>query len=318
MRKLLILFLLLFYFKSSFLYPQDTVKGGFTKCITYEYSYQSGILDTNSKRLLNFRKYNNNGNMVKYHYFNTIVYDTSWVDEFYTYNSFGKLIEIYHDEPLDSTEWKSILNYDSSGNLIEKIHYKPLNNPVWKKLYKYNTHGQKIEEEEYYKPLDSIKLKKTYKYNHIGKLIEETEINGWGDPKITYTYDEFNRLIEEIHCFYNGTKIERHIHKYDSIGNEIESRRIEQRGAEFIYSLQYDSKRNLIKWIEIDPGMFCYNFQNRTYDENGKLLSLSDPNQKAIWKYDKFGNIIEYIEERIENNEFKPRTKTIYIYSNED
>jgi len=188
---------LLFVCNINLFSQPDTVKGGFKKCIIYEYEYKFGKINKKSKTKVNSTLYNTKGNIIY-----KDAYDRSngsILQNFtYKYDDEGNKIEeirYYTDDLFIKTTYK----YDAVGNKIEEVRYNTDSSISGKLISKYDAGGNKIEEVGY-NPDGSIYIKSTLKYNAESKVIEEVRYYADGSicGKLTSKYDEEGNIIEEV------------------------------------------------------------------------------------------------------------------------
>lgn len=151
----------------------------------------------------------------------------------YAYNKEGRLksYESYSsavDKTL-STPQKNDYKLDDKGNVLEQVNYQPDGSPGSRFLYKYDAKGNKTEELFYswngsrmgkvvntydeashlltstsYNEDDSISWKNVATYNAKGNQTEWVQyLTGILRYRITYNYDDKNRVIEQETFEYN-------------------------------------------------------------------------------------------------------------------
>ncbi len=202
-----------------------------------------------------------------------------------------------------STPQKNAYKLDDKGNVIEYVNYQPDGTLGSRFLYKYDAKGNKTEETFYawngtrtgkllstydeaghflsqtsYNEDDSISWKTAVTYNTKGNKIEWLQsIAGVLRYRVTYNYDDRNRVIEQETFEYNKPPNMRTTHAPES--------------GKIIYTYN-DAKR--AKEVE-------------TYNEDGSLKS------KMIYLMDERGNEVGW---RIFNADGSPKDTAVHWYDN--
>jgi hypothetical protein len=141
-----------------------------------------------------------------------------------------------------------------------------------------------------------------YCFNKAGDVIEEAvydPYNSLRDWKHIYKYDSSGNMIESAEYLSDGRLIDKFIYKYDTSGNIIERAWYDSYGSlgeKRIYKYEYDTSGNMIVKAE--------------YESDGSLR------EKYIYKYDSSGNMIDATGYRSEA--LTPMLLTVYeiTYSN--
>jgi len=155
---------------------------------------------------------------------------------------------------LDDTQKANVTyNYDKFGRLTSKsvpfavnYDYTTLNNGnrLTNQINKVTYHDNSFEQ---------------YEYDANGNITKVTLSNG---DTIEYTYDSFNRLVEEVNCAFN----QRTIITYDKGGNITQKRVVScQNATDETIDYSYDNQ-----WKD---QLTSYNGQAITYDEIGNPLT---------------------------------------------
>ena len=111
------------------------------KVYSYDYNFDSGELDTNSKELEEEYTYDKEGNIATKKYF---LKDNSYTKQVYKYNNKGFLIELQvfdiFDNNIEDEKLTMIIKYkyNDKGLLIEKAYYNKHGEPISKHIYEYN------------------------------------------------------------------------------------------------------------------------------------------------------------------------------------
>ncbi|MEW6102919.1 MAG: RHS repeat-associated core domain-containing protein [bacterium] len=227
----------------------------------------------------------------------------------YTYDSVDRLIEMKN--PLGNTIYYT---YDVIGNLIEKKDAMGL-----KISYIYDDFNQMVRAEY---PDSSLKMG----YDNNGNLIDFSSLGLSG----SMTYDNLDRMTTLIYNYGSFTK--KLNYSYDSLNN-LGTLREEGKGViNYTYdalnrttsisnedgkiNYSYDSLGRRTK-MTYPNGVFCeysYNalsqitsivykkpdnktisFYNYTYDRNGNVLSMTTPEGRFFYEYDKLNRLIREV-----------------------
>ena len=139
--------------------PPDTVKGGFSRCIVFEYKYLHDTLDLNSEIKSIEILFDKNGKVFEQIYYNS---DGSIKSKLFSkFDNKGNIVKTYCPILSDKNKETVVCQYDDFGNLIELIGYNS----------------------------DGIKVKRyTFTYDKYGNLIEEIHSDSKNNPEISYKY----------------------------------------------------------------------------------------------------------------------------------
>ena len=186
-----------------------------------------------------------------------------------------KFGEIEKQECINHEEW----SFDLSGNVLEHITYYK-NRSKWetKTVFQYDEKENLVMKtfQTSSVPLDTT----IYEYNETDRLVKSTDSsNGTIKEVLEFKYDELGNIVSETHYHY-GDIFYMIKYKYDNTGKKIE------------YIL-YNGEGSIVT--------------RETYEYNvdGQLSKLIEYSRNNIvthrhYKYDEFGNKIEYIVERID------------------
>jgi hypothetical protein len=204
--------------------------------------------------------------------------------------------------------------YDNRNNKIEEIEFNSNGSILEKSTYKYDEKSRELEHISYYAD-SAIKEKSITKYLGTGNACEN-EIS----------YYRSDGSIEEWRYYKYGTegkKQEWRIRKYDEKGKVIEDYLYKSDGK--IYDMSNPDSEGNGKLLDIDylerSSMIggSGGFTKTTYELDNKdriiaVLKYSSETVveiKCTYKYDDFGNTIEWIAYKLG----VPIFKTEYIYS---
>ncbi len=204
------------------------------------------------------------------------------------------------DETL-STPQKNDYKLDDKGNVIEYVNYQPDGTLGSRTLYKYDAKGNKTEEIFYsWNGTPTGKLLNTY--DEAGHLltatsyIEDDSIN-W---KIACTYNTKGNQIEWLQ-FIAGVLRYRVTYNYDDKNRVIEQE-----------TFEYNKPPNMRTTHAPEPGKIVYTYNDtkrakevETYKEDGSLK------HKMIYLMDERGNEIEW---RTFNADGSPKNSEIHWY----
>jgi YD repeat-containing protein len=323
----------------------DSIKGGYTSCHIYEYTYKSGVPDLSSKKEMANYKYNAAGKMTEKQCFadpcKTIfedIYISNVAKEKYIYDDHGNITEETYYDPGGILLIKITRKFDSLGNNTEELLFRSDELSV-KTLNKFDKAGNKLEEIKY-KGADYVK--NNWAYDPNGNLIEQiiyyssnsktykytSKLDEYGNPveyrsdaedsPVSYTnyvYDKDGNVLEVSSS--GARDYEKHSYKYDSIGRVIEH-------ESYYQSLYHTSVSKTTyaadgsRIVVTDNESWYPAIDSTKYNANGNITESSSYTRdgvevsKTVNTYDDFGNpleIIQYIKSET------PATKTEYVYS---
>jgi YD repeat-containing protein len=198
-----------------------------------EYRYYNSREVFESKKIYN---YDFNNNLIGILFFDSLSNLTDEINYKYKYDESGKIIEHnFIDETDQITNCRYY--YDKLGNVIEKKYFDIDNNLQNIEIFKYDYNGLLIETKDLNGDAE-IDDKECYKYDKNGFLIEETiydndseiyEVKQYildfnGNPLKIYRFDSNKNLL----VFLNYEYI------YDSQGNWLEKSLVENQKKKFI------------------------------------------------------------------------------------
>jgi hypothetical protein len=220
------------------------------------------------------------------------------------YDLIGNMIQEIHLDGNDANQWKNSYRYDYEYDYNNRRTQKTLlrwdrNNNKWNNSnnyeYFYDSLGNKSQEIRY-NWVDTLqkwnpKIKTEFTYSPTGKIISENS-KDYSDStdiriesKISYTYDEYDNLIEE---FEDITFLPYYI----VIGDEIHeiNEPMENNHLDRIFKYSYDENGNLIKetWFDYDydaDSMLVSSYYEYSYDDLGNRIQRigSYKNRENIW-----------------------------------
>lgn len=237
-----------------------------------------------------------------------------FVPEFIFSNGIPTMIEA----PIDTNYYYNkyeIYKYDN-----DKIIYEEKKHPQSKFLsitkYEYNSFGDLIEINKPESENPNLFWEHfNFKYDERKLLIEKTKLfYNRQDWKNNYYYDEFGFLIKESWRSDKYALIDFN-YKNDQLGNQIykEGKYLLGPIETFCIVSKEFNKRNLcVKEVSNETGTKIYH-----YDEFDNLALIENENKEILEKftYDKFQNLIEYIQFFGQEHYFKENY--IYEYDNE-
>lgn len=311
MSRIIFFVILIAFLGDANLFAEERVFGGYRNCTSYLYEYKDGKIDLGSKRLSESFTYDEKGNKVEY-------------------------MQFYADKPIDTYCCKN----PSRGNEYEKSYNYQTNADYIKKSYKYDNRNDKIEEIEF-NSNGQIVEKSTYKYDEKSREIEH--IFYYGDStvkgKIITKYFEKEEVSEYDYYSYrlNGTLEEWNNIKYEPNSNnqEMRIRKYDEKGK-LIQDYLHKANGEVYDMINLDSngkGKFMgkeyidrtggivgsEGFDKTTYelDDKGCIIAVLKYSTETVvdikcaYKYDDFGNTIEWVAYKLG----VPIFKTEYVYS---
>jgi hypothetical protein len=252
------------------------VKGGFKTRTSYIYFYDDEKLDIKSNEKLELIKYDEFGKKIAWFEFS---HDSIYEKEFFKYNHKGNLLnEVNYDksgEVVSMTKYK----YDNKDNMIEKIEYDNAESVISTENIKYDDFQNIIEEiHNYSDGSNDFSYKYSLKYDKNGRIIE----------KIDSVYENFYKKKWNFEGKW--------IYKYNNKGSKIEEKKYDcEDSLELTHSYIYDIIGNIVMDEYKYPDEYIY--------------------FKISYKYNKIGNITEFIEFGKGKESDKPKVKVVYIYS---
>ena len=208
----------------------------------------------------------------------------------------GKLLRLFTTDDTRDLEFK----YDAFGNCIEEIHHiKAKTDPSTVKhftsKYEYDQNNRLIRE---YDPVSNENYQ-TFEYDENGNKIRIYE-NGIGISE--FKYDDSNRLIEQIHTYFDG---------------DFNEDKITEKSKKSIMTFEYDENGKLICktrdnkfniwYIYNADGLCIEERHNRAngeihhvyieYNENKKVIRRNSTylNTVTDYVYDESNNLIKKI-----------------------
>ena len=185
--------------------------------------------------------------------------------EYFTYTPCGWLKQKWNADQTSIS-----YTYDPKGQLIEKTYLDKQGQSLKKEAYHYK--GTLLKSK-----IDEMGLVTTYRYDGVGRKIEENISNL---KVITYSYDDFDRLIKKDE---NGRQ---EIYEYDWLDQVISKTSQDSYGNIFgKETYQYDIQGNQIEktiWQAADQQSIFHS----SYDSTGLLCSKENPyNHLTQWEY---------------------------------
>jgi hypothetical protein len=202
-----------------------------------------------------------------------------------------------------STPQKNDYKLDDKGNVIEYVNYQPDGTPGNRFLYKYDAKGNKLEETFYaWSGARTGKLLNTY--DEAGRLLTATSYNeddsiSW---KTAITYNTKGNKIEWLQSIA-GVLRYRVTYNYDDRNRVIEQE-----------TFEYNKPPNLRSSHAPEPGKIVYTYNDakrakevETYNEDGSLKN------KMIYLMDERGNEVGW---KTFNGDGSPKETALYWYDN--
>ncbi len=192
------------------------------------------------------------------------------------YDSFGRLIRVE-----DSTAGAFIQNYDLAGRLTGTV------NQIGTVRYSYDSAGRVTNREvvgsrvvDYsYDPVGNLlraatsQAVVTFTYDARNQELSQVRSNG---VSTNYTYDSLGRILSIKHSNPSGV-VNDQAYSYDAVGNRSShGTNVAQPLTTSATSRTYDKSNRLLQ-----SGAVTY-----TYDDNGNLLSATDPAGSTIFTWD--------------------------------
>lgn len=242
---------------------------------SYE-SYSSAVDKTLSTPQKNDYKLDDKGNVIEQVNYQS---DGTLGSRFsYRYDAKGnKLEEIFYG--WDGSRTGKLLNtYDDAGHLLTATSYNEDDSISWKIVATYDTKGNKIEWVQHLTGI--LRYRVTYNYDDRNRIIEQETFEYNKPPnlrtshapvpgKIIYTYNDTKRTKEIETYKEDGSLKDKMIYLMDERGNEVEWKTFNADGS---------TKNTEIHW----------------YD-NGKLLRTLSGIATAKFEYDSKGNWIKKV-----------------------
>lgn len=312
LNRILIIVILLAIVGVGNLFAEGKVFGGYLNCTSYLYEYKDGKIDIQSKRVSESFTYVGKGNKIEYMQF----YADKPTDTYCCKNpSRGNEYEKSYNSQTNADYIKKSYKYDNRNDKIEEIELNPNGTILEKSTYKYDEKSREIEHLTYY--ADS-----TVKEKRITKYFENSEVSEYevSNYRLDGTLEEWNSTKFEI----NSSKHERRIRKYDDNGKIMQDYLYKANGE--IYDMLHPDAKGNGKFIEIDymerSGSVAEleaGFDKTTYelDDKGRIIAVLKYSSETVvdikcaYKYDEFGNTIEWIAYKLG----VPIFKTEYVYS---
>ncbi|MEI6091740.1 MAG: hypothetical protein WCR42_14890 [bacterium] len=312
MSRILFLVILIAFLGDANLFGEERVNGGYRNCTSYLYEYKDGKIDLGSKRLSESFTYDEKGNKVEYMQF----YADKPIDTYCCKNpSRGNEYEKSFNIQTGDNFIKKSYKYDNRNNKVEEIELNPNGSILEKYTYKYDEKSREIEHIFYYG--DS-----TVKEKIITKYFENSEVSEYEiySYRLDGTLEEWNNIKYET----NSNKQEMRIRKYDEKGKLIQDYLHKANGE--VYDMLNPDANGKGKFMGkefIDrTGSISgteEGFAKTTYelDDKGRIIAVLKYSSETVvdikcaYKYDDFGNTIEWIAYKLG----VPIFKTEYIYS---
>lgn len=277
--------------EEEILKEKEKINGGFKTCTIFTYDQFNGMVDSSSKRICGFRKYDEIGNMIeKTRGIKGEKFNSKQINE---YDSNGYRIKSIEFNSNGSIDKILIMKNDSYGKDIEILTYNNKKILERRQTTVYDDQGRMIEAIDDFDPLVH-ETKKKHHRKHISILI-----------KTTFKYDEQGYLIEN--CLYETRNkiLERDLYRNDDKGNRIELLVYDSVGQlQYTqkYDYIYDNKGKIIEEKQFIPNNPYHNKFSYKYDdlgneiENIEYSSNGSIKRKYTCKYDKNNNLLEYCD----------------------
>jgi len=308
----LILVVLLVISGNAYLFAEEKVFGSYRCCTSYTYEFKDGMINLESKRMSESITYDEKGNKVEYMQF----YADKPTDTYCCKNpSRGTEYEKSFNNQTQENFTKKSYKYDNRNNKIEEIELQPNGKIVEKSTYKYDEKSREIEHLTYYG--DS-----TVKEKRITKYLDNSEVSEYevSNYRLDGTLEEWYSTKFETNC----NRYEKRIRKYDEKGKIIQDYLYKANGE--VYDMLNTDSNGNGKFLEIEymerSGSIAgagEGFAKTTYelDDKGRIIAVLKYSSETVvdikcaYKYDEFGNPIEWIAYKLG----VPIFKTEYIYS---
>jgi len=309
-RIILIAILLTLPIESNLL-GEEKIYGGYRNCTSYIYEYKDGKIDLESKRLSETFTYDTSGNRIEYMQF----YADKPTDTYCCKNPNPENQPNETEIDKNGTKYlRKSYKYDNRNNKIEEIEFQPNESILEKSTYRYDEKSREIGHISYYAD-STVKEKSITKYMGIGNA-SENEVS----------YYSSDGMIEEWRYYKfgsEGEKQEWRIRKYDEKGKIIEDYLYKSDGK--IYDMSNPDSEGNGKLLDIDfldrssmiGGSGGYTKTTYELDDKDRIIAVlkysseTVVNIRCAFKYDNFGNTIEWIAYKFG----VPIFKTEYIYS---
>ncbi len=245
--------------------------------------------------------YDREGRLKSYESYNSSVdktLSTSQKND-YKLDDKGKVLEYVNYQPDGTLGSRFLYKYDAKGNRTEEIFYSWNGTRTGKLLNTYDEAGQLLTATSYNED-DSISWKITCTYNAKGNKIEWLQsIAGVLRYRVTYNYDDKNRIVEQetfeynkppnmrtthapepgkIVYTYNDVKKTREVETYNEDGSHKEKR---------IYLM--DERGNEVGWKVFNADGSPRKTEVHWYDKTRLLRTLGGI-ESANFEYDSKGN----------------------------
>ena len=316
----IILALILLSYSSSFSFESKVdTNSVFSEARKYTYTGEENTVDTTQKRLVEIRKYYNNGILMSkrnYDYF-----PESKAGSYNFYNKEGNLIYWQKHENNNLVDYKELNTYNKDGKLIKTttswpIHDELINYEGIAETHDYFIYNSKglLERKEAFNTLKELSHEFIYTYDINDSILS----------KSYYSYRSNIRIYESIDLFFRNQ-----YGRLDSTKNNDEINSIYNYNPDNSYSrespnsninsINYYSKDHLrMKWVSNDSkSIFKYSNSNKIvlkesflhsklrskteyrYNESDKLIenkwTFLERETESITKYyyNKFGHLIK-------------------------
>ncbi|MFO8023057.1 MAG: hypothetical protein R6U65_11365 [Perlabentimonas sp.] len=202
-------------------------------------------------------------------------------------------------------------HYDKRGNATEIINYRSSGSISSRMLYKYNDNNLKTEYVLY--QLDGKELKLAYKqafhYNEKGQKTTEVVFDGMSAHRITYSYDDKDRLKEIIKHGSRGNQVdERWKYSYDGNDQEIKIYKPDENLAE-IHRKKFDESGNLIEDKRFDSNekelrRITYKYNSKGWEVEKAEYFSGELTSKLEYKHNNMGLVTEVVQHNPDGSKF--------------
>lgn len=156
-------------------------------------------------------------------------------------------------------------------------------------------------------------------YNEFGNL-EKTKKYILDNPnryaRVSYTYNEINKLIKEDYYSIDDSLTGEVSYKYDENNNLIEmitNNEYKRFNLKYIY--KYDNQNNLIEELFYGDSTYVYKGKElKKYNSKNKITESNQYNSKGNLSYRRFYDRKENLTEKIEYDSLNVRFKRTYKY----